>query len=389
MAEIVFTYTDPNKKESKNMIGSNQITFYQKTEGDGLAPLFGHIVVKSPDTPDHSIFDKVSSCLITENEVVSGTSCGTILISNKATLYCQSFQRFNPSDKLRVFDLYGSKKDYEKWVDNCINILSSLKENPENSKMRETLSGLTSDEYSRNPRLLGFHHLASGTHRITGIQEFNGELYDASYFGVYETETGKRVAFDRASSLVVFDGRLCYVPSGGDLIKEIETDGEFTFGEHRGDLVDVLTREVVFPHLTPFDGSGLSQGTYIIEGDRAFISHGNHPCRRITQRDLRDPKKELSVVDIPGSWNFFIHQGRVYDLREYNGNTYVMPSDQEDFDKALFSDKDLISARSLGDRGILFSTYNHEKNVGQLKVHGESKPLQEEPGRLRIESTSF
>lgn len=229
--------------------------------------------------------------------------------------------------------------------------------------------------------------IIQGARSIFQIIHFLGNAHDVSLAGLFETENGKQIDSRRISSAVVYQGRLCIVPTHPG--RKLEQQGQTYQSYRAGSLVDAITKEVVVPELTPFDGSGMKQAEYLIHDELAYVHHGNWPDERISIKELPSGRV-ISSFNIPTSSGFILHQGKVFDFRD--GRQFgkqeglCLVETREGVKKPIARlQEPYTSAVSAGERGIILATYDHKTDVGKLVsfLH-QDKPLYECKGYLSV-----
>jgi hypothetical protein len=314
------------------------------------------------DLPDIKFYEFPTAALLTEQSLYLGLNTGVIKKIELATKDAHSIDRLDVNPDYKLWDLYGSKREYEEYQDYIKRVKELAEKNPE---LRERLK-----ESKRYPNFFDLDKIVCGFHNITGIVEHEGKVYDGGSTGLFETDTGKKLTGEHVSSLTVYDGRLCYVPTSTGFLTRLEQGTGFKMSKNGGSLVDAITQETIIHLLTPFDGSGCKQGEYCICGDTAFVHHGDYPGERITRRKIKDGT-EVSYFSVKTSNGFVNHKRKVYDLREGHWEgTALIQSDIEDnsgkASKALFKTENYISVASGGDLGLLISEYDPDRNKSRI-----------------------
>ncbi len=228
----------------------------------------------------------------------------------------------------------------------------------------------------------------NGLRRIRGLVQQRGErrvpvMYDASFVGLFDTQSGCLLNGSRISSATNYKDKVCIVP----LPKEY-TKKSFD-AEKAGCLVDAFTGEVVIKDLTPFDGSGYKQADYFIHDGLVYISHGNHPEQRITVKEIASGE-QVACSSILDSYGFVEWKGLVYDMR--NGTTQsdglqIIRSIKEHAEPLFSVPKGFMfnGMVSTKNHGILISLYNQSGNMSQIVSHlAPDKPIVQETGLVKI-----
>jgi hypothetical protein len=223
-----------------------------------------------------------------------------------------------------------------------------------------------------------------GGRKIRAMARLEGIVYDASLAGLFQTEKGEQLDSRRASHVVAYNGRLFFVPT-------LPTRGDARDSKQyqSGSLIDAITKEVLVEKLTPFDGSGCSQGDFIIAGNLAFVHHGDWPDEEITIREL--PHGRITkVVQIPTTHGFVEHKDLVYDFRDLRQigeeGVGLMLSNSDGKKGLLFRVRGAYtSAVSAGDMGILVACYDPNLRVTRVVSHNSPETsLLEEKGYLKL-----
>lgn len=229
------------------------------------------------------------------------------------------------------------------------------------------------------------HDVITGRRDITGLVEFEGHIYDGSNSGLFKTEENKQVDTRRVSSVVVYKNRLCIVPWPHEMTREsFEND-------KAGCLVDAITKDVIADKFTPFDGSGMKQADYFIHGENVFLSHGNHPCQKVSVKRI-STGETISSISVLDSSHFVEYQGEVYDMRSgfTQGSNLRLVNSMNGYDGkgVIFSVPEgyqYASVLSTRDQGILVSLFDPKKKISRVVSHlAPDKPLIEVEGVLKI-----
>jgi len=332
----------------------------------------------SVERPDLRLFERVSSSLLTQDNLFLGLNTGVIKKIGLMTSTTESFDRFEVQKKFKKWDLYGSRKDFQ---DHLQFVRAKRRYAARGDK--ETSESLNKTKTTeRIPNYFGFHLLHAGFREISSIIENNGEIYDGSAAGIFKTNDSQQTPLlkEWVTSLVIYNGRLCYVPLGRNHFLD-----ELEFGRNReseeikrkgGCLVDALSGEIVFEKLTPFDGSGGRQAEYHLSGDTAYVHHGDWPYEKIRIQDIKTGKIIKEVI-IRTSAGFVEYNGEVFDSRMEDDRTFwFMRSDEEDNEKnLLFEVGAYDSVASHPDLGILVARYDSDKDRTTVISHLRPKEI--------------
>ncbi len=214
--------------------------------------------------------------------------------------------------------------------------------------------------------------IIDGARGINGIIEHGDEhrpaVFDASFAGLFETQSGKVINNCRISSILEYDGKLCMVPLPREFTRE-----SFEM-EKAGSLVDVFTGEVLFRNFTPFDGSGYKQADYFINQGQVYLHHGNYPCERITVKEIATGK-QVSSVNVLTSNGFVEYDHQVYDMRDCGDRElHLIRSTEKNTYRPAFTVPEgyqFNSMISTKNRGILISLYSQDRNTTAIYSHLE------------------
>ncbi len=256
--------------------------------------------------------------------------------------------------------------------------------------------------------------------KIRGLVLFNGKVHDASYAGLFVTESGEEVDDRQVGSVEVYDGRLLIVPHGANpkqlegrdynspRVSESKNRRTITLApslyrfydsvreSKAGDLIDAISKEVIMECVRPFDGSGMSPGKHVIVGNKVYMHHGNYPGERITIRSF--PTGEITdVIHLITTGGFVNQEGLVYDIRVcppsslsglHERTTRILRSN-EDYNApsgSLFDKPEsehFSGIASAGIDGLLIGLFNKEQNKTKVISHlNPGKPLLESDSRL-------
>jgi len=220
------------------------------------------------------------------------------------------------------------------------------------------------------------------TSSINSLVWHDGDVYDASMAGLFETIGCTEIDGRYIASAETLGDRLLVVPYGINRIRfKEEGHGMRDLGEtlrESNASNDVNSGEVIMEKVNPFDGSGYAPGKHFISGDRVFISHGDWPNELITIRDLKSGETEKEVR-IATTYFFVEHDGQVYDARMCSEDgrlreTRILRSD-EDYSApsgSLFdvpTDVSLTSVASADEKGLLLALYRRGENKTSLVSH--------------------
>jgi hypothetical protein len=233
---------------------------------------------------------------------------------------------------------------------------------------------------------------------------FQGAIYDASYAGLFKTQTDELVDDRQIGSLESIEGRLLIVPHGINpkelddidyISPRLTPDGKvlimdptgFRFKDsftrsNAGSLIDALTKEVIMYKVVPFDGSGYCPGRHVISKGKIYVRHGNYPNERITITNMRT-QEESENIHILTSNGFIVHNGLVYDKRvcEVPGSdkrrVRMLRSDEAESATAqsLYNTKQgerISGLASAGSLGLLIAL--HDENTMSAKIISHSRP---------------
>jgi hypothetical protein len=269
-----------------------------------------------------------------------------------------SFDRWDVSEEYKMWDRHGSLGRYED-INNTIERLEALPK--KNSNLEELLSDMKKDATELCSNYFGLDFLMRGGRSVGGLVEFEGRVYDASPMGLFETDTGEMICSEWVSSVDVWNNMLCYVPVSLNVLDRIKT-GKVRISDD-GSFKNALTGEILVDRLTPFDGSGGSQGHYKILGDIAHVHHGNWPCETITQRNLKTGKKE-GAINIATSYGFVSCGEKMLDIRNLHSESWITRTGEEDFrQRSILGPETITSAVSCGDNSILATVYKDRENT--------------------------
>ncbi|MBI4150924.1 hypothetical protein HY492_02250 [Candidatus Woesearchaeota archaeon] len=200
--------------------------------------------------------------------------------------------------------------------------------------------------------------------KIKSLVVWHGKVYDASAAGLFETASGECLDDRYMASAEIVEDKLCVVPHNSWRRKA---------PEQSGDLVDIISGKTLVENIEPSDGSGGASGKHSIAGNKVFMYHGNHPCQRITVRELGSGKivKEVDLLD---SYGFIACNNQVYDWRhmDYDEPWKLVKSDKngKESGAVVFTAegdlKEVIDTVATPD-GILVFVYNPEK-YGRTEV---------------------
>jgi hypothetical protein len=318
-----------------------------------------------------------SACLVTDDSIYIGTRLGTIDIINRNTNEVKSIDRFDVSQELRQWDLYGSKENYEKSLEERAHFEKWLeKRGGSDPKLDGIVEKMKKNDRERMPNYFGLHLAYVGIRKIRGFAFHEGAVYDGSSAGIYDTDTDKLIRPVWASSLSILNGRLCHVPVKDNIPRLLGRNDMPGYDPEvdLGDLVDTMKGFVHINRLTPFDGSGCSQGTYCFGKKSVFIHHGNWPGEVITERDIKTGEIK-GQISIPTSDKFVAYKGNVFDIRELHDERYLMSSQEGDFRKkhiiALEAGDDVTGD---DDLGILISRYYEEGGRSFSRIFSLENP---------------
>lgn len=314
--------------------------------------------VQIDPTVNYPVSEHVSAAHLGADNLYLGLNTGVVqevYLGNREVL--SSVDRWDVDGRYRAWDLHGGKGANEQYT-------------ADQALVRErkfsVLTRLADErDAALRPQIFGVDFFARRGREINDIVEFKGDVYDGSSMGLFHTEENNPLVSKNVTSLSVWDGRLCYVSVGPNVLAKLESGS--TGFKGAGDLVDVFSGETLVQKLTPFDGSGCKPGTYSIVGDTAYINHGNWPGERITRRDLRSGE-EKGHVRVPTSYGFVPHNGKMFDIRNHHGNSWLTSSDEGDHvRKSLFGPAAITSAVS-DDGGILVTKYDHERDLTNVSL---------------------
>lgn len=239
---------------------------------------------------------------------------------------------------------------------------------------------------------------------IRYLLQFVGEVYDASYGGLYFTSTDEQIDDRKIGWAGVYDDNLLIVPHGSNakqLIGVNSSEGGaafLTFRRHHeesqpGDLISVISadgsrkKKTIMHDIEPFDGSGFQPGEHIIADGMVYMHHGNtHEV--ITIRRFGSDKL-VHIFGIHSTYGFIEHQGAIYDLRNHK-EPMIVRSDESGPNSGgkLYikpNDKSVHGVVSSGTDGLIICEYDSIKKRSRIISHlFPDEPLLESDGKLFI-----